>query len=307
MRSFLKGIQLFSVVVIITYLIVVWLCAHLPFLEQRWSRGIPNWAEETSAGEKLKVFNSFCESHKGDSINCIVGSSTALHGINPKILGNNWFNASTRGQNLIVSEAYVEILHDIAEANDVRFDTIILDVYPELQQEWVVNKMDAVEDMALSIPLNPLFKHQSIFLHGRFSSRLHARLVYHLKRHSTQISNNTAQDSWREFSGYEPLKSVAFQDDRPLLWDNLLSPSIVDLRLLNLHCQALVLHNPPTIHKNHRPELLHSMPWLHNYTWIDGHACTDILDTAYFHDDHHMNDHGAQLYSAWVKSQLREK
>lgn len=307
MRSFIKGILLLSVFMIITYLIVAWMCAHVPFLEQRWSRGIPNWAQETSSGEKLKVFNLFCESHKGGPINCIVGSSTALHGINPKALGPNWFNAATRGQNLLATEAYVEILHAIAEVNDVTIDTIVIDVYPELQQAWVVKKMDAVEDMAQSIPLNALFKHRSTFLQGRYGSRLHARIVHQLKRPSLKKSDSSVHATWLEFAGYEPMETVEFQDDHPLLWDNVLSPSIADMQTLELPCQTLVLHNPPTIHANHRPELLQLAPWLSEYSWIDGHTCTDIMDTTYFRDDHHMNDHGAQHYSAWLKAQLQEK
>ena len=79
------------------------------------------------------------------------------------------------------------------------------------------------------------------------------------------------------------------------------------MEILELPFQTLVLHNPPTIHENHRPELLQSTPWLYDYQWIDGHAYIEIIDTAYFKDDHHMNDHGAQLYSAWLKTQLQEK
>ena len=182
-----------------------------------------------------------------------------------------------------------------------------VDVYPEIQQEWVVKKMDAVEDMVQSIPLTALLKHQSTFLQGRYGSRLHARIVHQFKRPSLKKSDNTVHYIWEEFAGYEPMNTVAFQDDHSLLWDNVLSPSIVDMEVLDLHCQALVLHNPPTIHLNHRPELLQLAPWLSEHPWIDGHACSDVMDTAYFSDDHHMNDRGAELYSAWVKTQLQEK
>ena len=145
----------------------------------------------------------------------------------PIVFGPNWFNASTRGQNLLVTEAYVDILKQKAQEYDVTIDTVIIDVYPEFQQEWVVKKMDAIEDMAQSIPLSALFDHQSIFLRGRHGSRLHARVVHQLKRPSLKKSDNSVKAAWLEFAGYEPMKSEAFENDRPLSWDNRLSPAIV--------------------------------------------------------------------------------
>lgn len=255
---------------------------------------MPNWANDYSAGQKLVDFKHFCRRSKGMSVNVILGSSTSLHGIDPRLLGESWFNASTRGQNLMVSTMYAGLLRDAANSCNKTIDTLLLDVYPELNQEWVVNKQDAVEDMVQSLPLVLIIQNPCLLTPDPFR-KIHARTVNFFR--SKESKKRTSQLNIDQDNGYESLQAHAYSDANPLVWHGVIHAGInFDIHTSDV-AQTIIYHNPPTLHTNHITDFLDAVPPPKESQWIDGHVCRDQLELTDFNDDHHLNLIGAQKYS----------
>jgi len=105
-----------------------------PQLKTRWNQGIPNWIPESNLAQHLSVFEAFCQEKTANRINLILGSSTALHGISPEYLGDNWYSLATRGQHPAASEIILDLALAIAKDANVGIDTLMIDVYPEFSK-----------------------------------------------------------------------------------------------------------------------------------------------------------------------------
>ena len=192
---------------VVFYLVFTTIYSQIPALEKRWNQGIPNWISESSFSVQMEDFEAFCDSNKGKNVNLILGSSTALHGINPEILGENWYSLASRGQNPFVTDIVLKIAESTCEKHLIDIDTVLIDIYPELCQEWVFNKADALEHLALTAQLSDILPHAtSVFQDGGIR-RIHSAISFRLN--NTDNSNRITATNAR---GYEAVANTGHNE-----------------------------------------------------------------------------------------------
>ena len=246
----------------------------------------------------MENFESFCDSNKGKNVNLILGSSTALHGINPEILGDNWYSLASRGQNPFVTDIVLKIAENTCEKHLIDIDTVLIDIYPELCQEWVFNMADALEHLALTAQLSDILPHAtSVFQDGGIR-RIHSAISFRLN--NTDNSNRVTATNAR---GYEAVANTGHNEQFKVPWKEdahqFCLQSIAELDSKN---ETTIFVNPPVLHQNHLNDLRNQLKSSISSPWVDANTNRQFTDSTLFFDDHHLNDDGATLYTHWIKS-----
>jgi len=298
MTRFLQKAIGFLAMSVVFYLVLTTIYSQIPALEKRWNQGIPNWISESSFSLKMDDFESFCASTKGKNVNLILGSSTALHGINPEILGDNWYSLASRGQNPFVTDIVLKIAESTCEEHLIDIDTVLIDIYPEFCQEWVFNKADALEHLALTAQLSDILPHAtSVFQDGGIR-RIHSAISFRLN--NTDNSNRVTATNAR---GYEEVANAGHNEQFKVPWKEdahqFCLQSIAELDSKN---ETTIFVNPPVLHQNHLNDLRNQLKSSISSPWVDANTNRQFTDSTLFFDDHHLNDDGATLYTHWIKS-----
>ena len=304
MKLFLIRIIQFGTAVVIVYFFLALCTANIPALETRWDLR-PNFAHSNSAKMRLQSFDSFCKERAGETVNVILGSSVAHHGIDPQVLGRNWFNAATQAQNIMLSQIFADALWDAALRHEVQLDTILFDIYPYMQQGYMIESGDATWDMATSLPWKQLVSNRDFLLDKNAFSRLNARIINYLPNLTRTPSILTPSNELLPIlRGHHKLKKRSeFSFAYPQNDFRTIDSSIILMSFKYPEQSNIALLNPPTLHANHKNALMESAKWLQQYQLIEGYLCNEVMDSTYFNDSHHMNEDGARVYSTWLRAQ----
>lgn len=300
MRPFLRNTLIYLGITILVYFVFTSLYLRIPVLKERWNQGIPNWIYSSHFAETIDDFQKFCRDQQGTSINLILGSSTALHGIEPSQLGENWYSLATRGQNPHVSEIILGMAETKCAPLGIEIDTILIDVYPEFCQSWVYDKGDALTHLALTAEISDIapFSFQ-IFRNGGLR-RIHNAVSFRLGPKNDSPESKSTQ-KLRGFEAHHDSGWKAFD----LPFDGVFDANCIEsIEKVSNRNGTTIFINPPVLHPNH---LLSLQSHITNTTtlWLDANTNRTFLDSSLFFDDHHLNHRGARAYTKWIKGHIR--
>jgi len=298
MVRFLINVIAFGTFCPLIYLAFTFVYLQFPTIEKKWTQGIPNWISESSFQTQMDRFESFCASNEREHINLILGSSTALHGINPEILGDNWYSLASRGQNPFVTSIVLEIAQAICQQHEASIDTLVIDVYPEFCQEWVFEKADALEHLALTSELSTMLPHALQIFHGGGIRRLNSAFSYRVKH----LTSPKVTQKKRNL-GYEAVKPAPWKNLFPVPWKGAIAPTCLkSIKQLDSSASTTFFLSPPVLHENHTKNLQSQLNPFIASPWLDANTNSQFKDSTLFSDDHHLNDVGATLNTNWIKS-----
>ena len=205
---------------------------------------------------------------------------------------------ASRGQNPFVTDIVLKIAESTCEKHLIDIDTVLIDIYPEFCQEWVFNKADALEHLALTAQLSDILPHAtSVFQDGGIR-RIHSAISFRLN--NTDNSNRVTATNAR---GYEEVANAGHNEQFKVPWKEdahqFCLQSIAELDSKN---ETTIFVNPPVLHQNHLNDLRNQLKSSISSTWLDANTNRQFTDSTLFFDDHHLNDDGATLYTHWIKS-----
>lgn len=241
----------------------------------------------------------------------LFGSSTCYSGIDPslfKIEGIQAFGFCSSAQCIPHSNRLIE-----ASLKDQIPKVILLDVYPEL---WGREQVDSepVRDWIVNSNLwdtHWAHAYADLSATSRSPYALMTMLYYWFRRSLSPSGLNSPADPdghYGErgfvFRTFPPLGEIPEDEEISV---TMTSKECGDIQAIAEMCLEnkieLLLVNPPQLveEKFDKPECMKGL------NWIEGNDWSGAKDPRNFYDDHHLVGEGAQLYSKWLVSQVKQQ
>jgi hypothetical protein len=299
MNSFLSRILLFICSLLISWGVLWTSALNFQSIETYFI------AERSEHGAVRMKTAELMEQSKSDTLDFLfLGSSTCYRGVDPNYLDPlEGFSVCSSSQ-ILGNSAY--ILDVALEYTSTHY--LVIDVYPKLwsdagvvnkeaARDWVVNSSTPKSGPILEMILATRVPYY-IVVAGYFCLAEHLGVDY---PPYTQITKDQYMGLGFVSSDVEPIEYVDCDDINVEMSDETCEILREMISKASLNGAQTILLNPPQLCEESFP----TPDCFSDVLYIDGNDWPGAKTPTHYYDDHHLVDHGAASYSAWLSEELK--